>query len=93
MNIINTISNIDDIFISGHFDLSEWKKYMDLYIPGAKEICLKDMMDCQRAGYTWEKDYLPILDGAYNDLGKIDKVVNAFAEVTLLLPVFIKSQP
>lgn len=82
MNIINTISNIDDIFISGHFDLSEWKKYMDLYIPGAKEICLKDMIDCQRAGYTWEKDYLPILDGAYNDLGKIDKVVNAFAEVT-----------
>ena len=82
MNIIDTTEYIQDIFISGHFDLSKWKEYMDKCIPGAKDICLDDMMDCRNAGYIWEKDYLPILDSVYKESTKREKAIKSFYDVT-----------
>jgi hypothetical protein len=82
MTIIDTTSGIQDIFIDGHFDLSKWEEYIEKFVPGAKDICLNDMMDCRNAGYTWEKDYLPILDSVYSDINRRDKAIESFAQVT-----------
>ena len=82
MNIINTTSYIEDAYISGHFDLSKWKDYMDKCVPGAKDICFNDMMDCINEGYTWEKDFLPILDSVYSNPDKRDKAIDTFTKVT-----------
>ena len=45
MTIIDTTSGIQDIFIDGHFDLSKWEEYIEKFVPGAKDICLNDMME------------------------------------------------
>lgn len=82
MTIIDTTSGIQDIYIDGHFDLSKWEEYMDDFIPGAKDLCLNDMMDCRSTGYTWEKDYLPILDSVYSDIIRRDKAIESFVQVT-----------
>ena len=81
MNIIDTTPAIQSSFPEGHFDLDAWRAYIDARVPGAGDKCLKDMRSCLGAGYTWEKDFLPVLNAALNDGGKRDEAVRAFHAV------------
>ena len=64
MNIIDTSGDISKIFESGIFDMTAWEAYMDKWVTGAREVCSQDVQECLQAGYTWENDYLPVLNAA-----------------------------
>ena len=62
MNIIDTSGEWLSAFDGEHFDLAKWEAYIDRNVPGAKKLCLDDMRECMEAGFTWEKDFLPVLN-------------------------------
>ena len=62
MNIISTYKDMESIFDTESINIENWKAYMDKCVPGAKEMCIADMQECVDAGFSWEKDFLPVLD-------------------------------
>ena len=82
MNILDTTCNILTLYESGQFNIEKWKAYMDAVIPGAKELCLSDMQDCLESGFTWEKDYLPVLNAVIQNEDKLKMAISSFHAVT-----------
>lgn len=82
MNIIDTSGDISYIFESGIFDMAAWEAYMDKWVPGVREVCSQDMQECLQAGYTWENDYLPVLNAAQTAGERFDKAISSFKSVT-----------
>ncbi|MBO4617745.1 MAG: hypothetical protein J5717_10345 [Lachnospiraceae bacterium] len=82
MNIIDTSGDIGRIFEGGTFDMNAWEAYMDKWVPGARELCTKDMQECLQAGYTWENDYLPTLNTVQASRERLKKAVASFRSVT-----------
>lgn len=75
MNIINTSADIPSLFHKGQFDLEKWKTYMDAHVPGAKALCLHDMENCIKTGYSWQDDFLPVLNFVAGDRPRFEKAV------------------
>ena len=69
-------------YISGSFDMAKWEAYIDNAVPGARKLCAGDMQECLNEGFSWEKDYLPVLDAAYNEEQKRSKAIESFHAVT-----------
>ena len=64
MKIIDTYPAILTAFDGTAFHFDKWKSYMDSSLPGAAPMFLSDMEECLATGnYTWEEDYLPVLNG------------------------------
>lgn len=82
MNIINTSAGILSVFEQGGFDLAKWEEYIDTYVPGAKELCLADRDECIAAGYSWEGDYLPVLNAVMQNAEQREEVIRSFFSVT-----------
>ena len=83
MRAVDRSAQMFEAFGNGVFDLEKWKRYADRYIPGARELCLKDVQECtEDSGLSWEKDYLPVLNALADDPSKAEKAVKAFREVT-----------
>lgn len=82
MKTIDLSGDILSAYTGNQFDLEKWKNYMDRFLPGAKELCLADMRETIDAGYSWEKDYLPVLDAVAQDPEKLEKAVLSFRRVT-----------
>ncbi|MBP5607394.1 MAG: hypothetical protein J6X66_03890 [Lachnospiraceae bacterium] len=82
MRIIDTSGRITEAFDNAVFSLDKWKVYMDQCIPAAKDLCLKDMQDCIDAGFTWDKDFMPVLNAVYSEEGKRKKAVDTFRSLT-----------
>ena len=80
MKVINTIDDLPiKLKSGGHFDLSEWEKYIDTCVPGGKDKCLNDMKAC---GMSWEDDILPVLENACANSTKRNEAVSVFTKVT-----------
>lgn len=62
--------------------MNAWEAYMDKWVPGARELCTKDMQECLQAGYTWENDYLPTLNTVQASRERLKKAVASFRSVT-----------
>lgn len=82
MKIINTCNEILSVYDDGIFDMEKWKIYMDRFVPGAKESCLRDMQECVNAGFSWEQDFMPILNAVAVEKQKREKTVDVFRQVT-----------
>lgn len=82
MKVIDTSKESLDIFTAGQFDLRKWEHYIDKAVPGAKELCLDGMRKCINAGFSWENDYLPILNAMICDEEKREQVLASFSKVT-----------
>ncbi len=82
MNIINVSAEMLNAYDSGHFDIEKWKTCMDTVLPGVKELCLEDMRETIDAGYSWEEDFLPVLNSVAQDAEKRNKAVDSFCRVT-----------
>lgn len=82
MNIVDTSGELLSAFNEGRFDLSRWEEYIDSYVPGAKELCLSDMNDCIKAGFSWENDFLPVLNNVFQNAPLRKKSVKTFLAVT-----------
>ena len=82
LKIIDTSKEMMEVFTGSHFDLEKWKVYIDGYVKGAKDLCLQDLEECLRCGYTWEKDFLPVLNGVYANEEKRGELLRSFYQVT-----------
>ena len=81
MRAINTAEEMLAAFEGNQFDLEKWKRYMDASVPGAKAMCLGDMQNCLSAGFSWEKDYLPVLNAVRKNGEKRMEAVESFRAV------------
>ena len=81
MRVIDTTGEMNICFASGQFRLEDWEKYIDASLPGAKELCLSDMRECVAAGYPWESDFLPVLNGVMKDARKREEAIKNFHAV------------
>lgn len=81
MRIIDTTDAISAVFASGSFQLADWEVYMDASLPDAKTMCLEDMQECLDAGFSWEDDFLPVLNGVQENEEKRMTAIRSFHEV------------
>lgn len=82
MKIIDATAGIENCFPAGEFNLEAWKKYLAVYSPAAVELCLKDRDFALGAGCSWEKDFLPVLRGAWEESEKRERVKECFHALT-----------
>ncbi len=82
LKIYDSSAELLSAYISGRFDLDKWKAYMDQCIPAAKDLCLKDMQECVDAGFSWEKDFMPVLNAVIEDGVKRQRAVDTFRRLT-----------
>jgi hypothetical protein len=92
MKIINTSAELLSAYHNGGFSLPLWEAYMDKYVPGAKELCLEDMDSVIKAGYSWENDFLPVLNAVIQDTGKRAEAIQSFKTITEQLEEKIRSR-
>lgn len=80
---MNTIHKIPNIYSNGSFDIHKWKAYMHLINPELEELCLSDMNKTIETGlYTFEKDFLPILNQVVNEPNTLKALIRNFNKVT-----------
>ena len=82
MKVIDTSKELLKVFAAGQFDLQKWEQYIDQAVPGAKELCLDGMRKCIHTGFSWDNDYLSVLNAVASDREKRDEVLKSFREVT-----------
>lgn len=82
MRIIDSSIDFLSVYDAEQFNLDNWNNYIDKWIPGAKKLCLNDMRDCIKAGYSWSEDYLPVLNAVLTSKEKREEAVRAFYAVT-----------
>ena len=82
MNVIDTSAEMLSAYESGHFCLARWEEYLDRYVPGAREMNLAEMRETVAAGYSWEKEFLPVLDACFADAAGREEAVRSFHRVT-----------
>ena len=80
MNTVDTMKEAMMAFAGGRFDLCKWEEYIDAAVPGAKELCLSDMRECIGAGFSFEKDFLPVLNDVLSDGEKREEAVRSFRD-------------
>lgn len=82
MRLINTSTKMIASFEAGHFDIEKWKIYIDDAVPGARQICMDDMQECVEAGFSWQNDYLPVLDKVFADHETRNRTIREFCNIT-----------
>lgn len=85
MKIINTSDEMLTSFENGHFDIDKWNYYIDRTVSGARKLCTDDMHECIDAGYSWQNDYLPVLDKVFQDNEARIKTIKKFSGTTDVL--------
>lgn len=80
--ISSTYDSVSAIFDGGHFCFDKWEEYIDRCVPGAKELCVADMKECIQAGYSWQNDFLPVLNSVAANPAKCREAVRSFQTVT-----------
>lgn len=83
LKIINAVEDIENLFMNGIFKLEYWNTYMDSLLPNHKNLFLDDMSQTVTTGrFTFENDYLPILNAVLLKEEKINKAIKSFSLVT-----------
>lgn len=63
MRIINTYPAICSAYEGAVFHFEKWKSYIDSVLPGASSLFISELKQCLETGeFSWEKDYLPVLN-------------------------------
>lgn len=82
LQIVNAVDDVEKLFEDGNFKLEYWITYIDSIIPKHKNIFLEDMeYTIKNGGFTFENDYLPILNALLLNKDKRVKAVDSFARV------------
>lgn len=93
LRIINTVNQILDVYSNGSFDISKWQEYINLVNPKLEQLCLNEMNEILDTGlYTFERDFLPILNLVNNEPSKLKELCNNFNIITKNLEEKIMSK-
>ncbi len=76
MKIIDTFEGIERCYKNGKFQKSEWDKYMNEYLPFAKE-----RIENVAEKYNYQKDVLPVLNNLIENRDKLVIAHNSFCEL------------
>lgn len=83
LKIINTINQIKNIYLNGSFDIKKWKEYINSIDSKIEELCISDMKETIDTGlYSFEKNFLPILNLVINEQNKLEELNSNFNIVT-----------
>lgn len=83
MKVINTYPALLSAYEGSDFCMKKWSAYIDTILPGISSLLISDMEECLRTGrYTWENDYLPVLNAVARDPMLREKAHESFCEVT-----------
>lgn len=83
MKIINTINQIKNIYSNGSFDIKKLKEYINSIDSKIEELCISDMKETIDTGlYSFEKNFLPILNLVINEQNKLEELNSNFNIVT-----------
>lgn len=83
MKIVNALRNLAVLYPEGQFDPAAWRTYMDDLLPGIAEAAAADLRACTATGrFTWEKDFLPVLQGAWEHTAARQETEASFRAVT-----------
>ena len=83
MKIIDAYSTILTAYEGTDFNFEKWKNYIETALPDASSMFISDMKKClETEDYSWEKDYLPVLNAVALNSGLREKAYASFCKVT-----------
>ena len=83
MKIVNALQDLAKLYPAGQFDRAAWRSYMDALLPGIADEAEEDLRRCLATGrFTWEKDFLPVVQGAWENAAARREAEEAFRTVT-----------
>lgn len=81
IRIIDTYEDINCLFDDGNFNIDKWKTYINNIYNDSADIFQSEMNDYIATGmYTYEKDFLPIINDVYKN-PKLDILHASFEKV------------
>ena len=92
IRVVDATETMLSCFPSAQFQLTAWESYVDAEVPGAKELCLADMRECVAAGFSWENDFLPVLNSVPADRARRNEAVRSFHAVADTLDRTVKDR-
>ncbi len=83
MKMIDSYPALLSAYEGPAFCLEKWKAYIDALLPCDSSLFLSDMESClQTGGFTWEADYLPVLNAVASNGVLREKAHDAFRRTT-----------
>lgn len=83
MRIINTYPAICSAYEGIAFRFEKWKSYIDSVLPDVSSLFITDVKQCLETGeFSWEKDYLPVLNAVMLHDELREKAHDSFCRVT-----------
>ena len=83
MKITDTYSQISAIYENGCFSMDRWTEYARSIHPGLAKLCQDDVNEVLATGqYSWETDYLPVLNAVLADPVKREAAHASFLALT-----------
>lgn len=78
----NALTGAQEVYVQGKFSLEKWKTYIEKVFPGCASLFLSDVDSCLATGkYTWEGDFLPVLEAVPGHPG-LQEMERHFSAVT-----------
>lgn len=91
IKIINTLSQIDELFDNESLNNEKWENYINSIYDKSADIFKSDLMEYLESGnYNYEKDILPIINDVYGNTS-LQTLQSSFYKVTNGLNERIKS--
>lgn len=82
VRIIDTYSQINALFENGTFHIEKWEKYINSIYEHSAHIIKDDLKEYFDSGnYTFEKDFLPVINAVYENPA-LDSLHDSFTAVT-----------
>ena len=83
MRIIDTYPAMLAAYEGTEFRFEKWRSYIDSVLPGASSLFISDMKQCLETGeFSWETDYLPVLNAAALHDGSRERAHDSFCRAT-----------
>lgn len=84
IKIIDTFDQVQSLLSGASFDLGAWESYVNSIYKNSSNLFLADMQKMLSSGYTFEKDFLPVILAVRNH-PKLSELHQSFRTVTNLL--------
>lgn len=83
MKITDTFDQISGLFEGGAFSMDRWTEYAQGIHPDLAKLCKDDVDEVLSTGqYSWETDYLPVLNAVFADPAKREAAHASFLTST-----------
>lgn len=83
MRIINTYPDLLSAYEGAAFCFEKWRSYIDPALPGLSSVLISDVRKClDTDAFSWEKDYLPVLNAVALNAGLRERAYDSFCKAT-----------